>query len=1170
MGSLSGGYNESGEEFKSFNPDNWAVSPAVTLPDRTAIVSFWAASQSPDYTEHFRVYAGESPDPETMTCISGDEDLTTQIGRGDYSHIYADLSEFLGKTVYIAIRHFNSDGNESELLIDQFEVFGEEYPEVTFEACGGYTPVAKETVNKKFSLDFLPLPTREGYTFAGWFREKEYPRDDEHPVESAQVYASATYFETDQTVYAHWIKAPDKLIKSFYFEDKNPAESGWTFKANGEGDGFVQEISTNYTKDNDSPDSREIPEGQKIFASYSTIVDLNNPTTIDRKALDVDNWAISPEITLPESGASLSIFAKSNSYLDEEVQIFAGESSDTDKMTPVTEVITVKSWVNQFENYTHITADLKDFAGKTVHIAICHKNKPDADRSIEKIEQNSGLLIDMMEVYGAIKTYPLWIDGVQANEQNKDDILGNGLFTYDPESNVLYLKGDYEGRIDTNLIRSDINNLTVNITKDLTLRNTHSACVCFFRNATLTGDGKLTVISAYDGAILISGSLNEILYTEHKLTFDNVTIEAKGKITGIDGWGASGKNKLEVINSYIVAEHTGKPDRSSIGRFTDGIKLIDCEVVEPEDGEVGENDIINSDGSMPKRVVISKKKPDAKAYDLWIDGVRVTDLNKDDVINNGLFTYDSEKNVLYVKGSYTGTGYNVIHSMIKDLTIDVTKDSALVNESSTVATIALQNNTTLKGEGKLTVSSANAGILVAGHALNIPNVKLTIDNMFVESSGYMGGISGLVNDEALEIINSHVISTSNENGATALEWFYGGITLTDCEIVKPVDGKISDDKSRIENADGSDAFYVEIDKKVVPTTEPSSGNATDPTEKDTGGSGDKTTDPTENGTSGAGDKSTDPTENGTSGAGDKSTDPTENGTGGAGDKATDPTENNTSGAGDKNTEPTENGTSGAGDGKNTEPTENGTNGAGDINTEPTQNTTNKSTEPQIAPTTPPSGQVIDKIKPGDSIDSVDDFAKTIKSEEDPAGSTFGLLRLRQKTVKKTSLTITWEKLKNAKYYVVYGSACGTKKGEIPAYKRIKKVKKNTYTYKKAKKGAYYKFFVVAVNKKNKVVASSKTVHIVTNGGKNGNDKSVKINKSKITLKIKGKFKIVAKEIPKKASKKVRRHRPIAYESSNKKVARIKKGVIIAKKKGTATVYVYAQNGLYKTIKVKVK
>ncbi|MBO4999058.1 MAG: Ig-like domain-containing protein, partial [Lachnospira sp.] len=49
------------------------------------------------------------------------------------------------------------------------------------------------------------------------------------------------------------------------------------------------------------------------------------------------------------------------------------------------------------------------------------------------------------------------------------------------------------------------------------------------------------------------------------------------------------------------------------------------------------------------------------------------------------------------------------------------------------------------------------------------------------------------------------------------------------------------------------------------------------------------------------------------------------------------------------------------------------------------------------------------------------------------------------------------------------------------------------------------------------------------------------------------------------------HRKIKYESSNTKIASVNgKGVVKAKKKGSCDIYVYAQNGVYKKIKITVK
>lgn len=100
------------------------------------------------------------------------------------------------------------------------------------------------------------------------------------------------------------------------------------------------------------------------------------------------------------------------------------------------------------------------------------------------------------------------------------------------------------------------------------------------------------------------------------------------------------------------------------------------------------------------------------------------------------------------------------------------------------------------------------------------------------------------------------------------------------------------------------------------------------------------------------------------------------------------------------------------------------------------------------------------------------------------------------------------------------------------------------------------------------------MHIATKGGKYCNYKSVttKAKKNKVTLKKKGKtFKLGAKAVKESSKLKANAHRKIRYESSDKKIATVDStGKIKAVKKGTCYVYAYAQNGIYKKIKVTVK
>jgi len=191
---------------------------------------------------------------------------------------------------------------------------------------------------------------------------------------------------------------------------------------------------------------------------------------------------------------------------------------------------------------------------------------------------------------------------------------------------------------------------------------------------------------------------------------------------------------------------------------------------------------------------------------------------------------------------------------------------------------------------------------------------------------------------------------------------------------------------------------------------------------------------------------------------------------------------------------------------------------------------------------------------------------SITDEKDASGSTFSLLKAKQAKVKKNSIKISWKKVNGADSYVVYGNKCGKNN----KYVKLKEVKGTSFTQKKLKKGTYYKYIVVAVGK-GKVLATSKTLHIATKGGKVGNDKSVKVKKLKYKLK-KGKtakIKAYAKAESKKL--KVKKHRKLSYETSNPAVAKVlKNGKIKAVGKGSCNIYVYAQNGVYKQVKVTVK
>ena len=221
-----------------------------------------------------------------------------------------------------------------------------------------------------------------------------------------------------------------------------------------------------------------------------------------------------------------------------------------------------------------------------------------------------------------------------------------------------------------------------------------------------------------------------------------------------------------------------------------------------------------------------------------------------------------------------------------------------------------------------------------------------------------------------------------------------------------------------------------------------------------------------------------------------------------------------------------------------------------------------------------------KIAEGDPNDSksvagAEKAMTAVKDNGEPKGSSFSTIHLYSSKQTKNSITLKWNKVKGASGYIIYGNKCGSKNKLV----RLAKQTKNSFVYKKLKKGTYYKFTVAAyksVNGKEEVIGSSKMIHVATSGGKVTNVKKVtatvkKKAVKKLALKAKKSATVAAKETLQSKKLTLKRHRKIKYESSNTKIAKVSaKGKITAKKKGKCFIYVYSQSGVFAKITLTVK
>ena len=150
----------------------------------------------------------------------------------------------------------------------------------------------------------------------------------------------------------------EDVLVGWYFESQSEVNE-WTF-VDKDGDGYNWAWNELY----DAPEAYE-GEGCIYSNSYVNYVGELNP----------DNWAISPEFTIPEnaSSATLSWYAgpQDPDYPEEHYGVYVGTGTDTANYTQLFEETI------SYSDYKNTTVDLTAYAGQTIRVAFRHFNCTD-------------------------------------------------------------------------------------------------------------------------------------------------------------------------------------------------------------------------------------------------------------------------------------------------------------------------------------------------------------------------------------------------------------------------------------------------------------------------------------------------------------------------------------------------------------------------------------------------------------------------------------------------------------------------------------------------------------------------------------------------------------------------------------------------------------------------
>ncbi len=180
-----------------------------------------------------------------------------------------------------------------------------------------------------------------------------------------------------------------------------------------------------------------------------------------------------------------------------------------------------------------------------------------------------------------------------------------------------------------------------------------------------------------------------------------------------------------------------------------------------------------------------------------------------------------------------------------------------------------------------------------------------------------------------------------------------------------------------------------------------------------------------------------------------------------------------------------------------------------------------------------------------------------------------------------ALKVTWDEVSGADRYEIFAAYCGDKVGK-KAVATVKKEGVTTATVKKLGGEALdftktFKLYAVAyktVDGKKQKLGKSYVIHVAGNDNTATNVKSIKVEKTKISLAKGKKYTLKPETTLEDASKSALSETHTAFLrflSTDESIAKVNKnGKITAKKAGTCYVWIYAQNGVVKKVKVTVK
>ena len=250
--------------------------------------------------------------------------------------------------------------------------------------------------------------------------------------------------------------------------------------------------------------------------------------------------------------------------------------------------------------------------------AVLHGTKDTSDPNCDRYSSNAGYLkVNKGQDFQTEFIYPLKVCDREVTDENRRDVLGNGVFSFDGVS-TLTVRGDCNSTACV-IENIGVQGLRIKVLEDSTLKTSGLNVILARADTTITGPGKLTLENSNSGGCGVYALVNGVTLT---LELVQVGVSSHYGIVGPNG---GNQTKLVVDHSTVTVKSA---EGGAVCDFGGGILLRDCRIVLPINGALNPagTGIVKSNGELAESVRISwteRTNPftDVKETDPYYDAV---------------------------------------------------------------------------------------------------------------------------------------------------------------------------------------------------------------------------------------------------------------------------------------------------------------------------------------------------------------------------------------------------------------------------------------------------------------------------------------------------------------------------------------------------------------------